>query len=54
MAANEWVEINGHRVPAAQADLFIDGKTGQPIPDAEWDEQMRRLAAEEDSTDAHV
>lgn len=43
----EVVEINGHLVPAQYADLFYDGRTGEPITDAEWDEQMRRIRVNE-------
>lgn len=41
------IELNGHQVPADRVDLFRDGRTGQPITDAQWDEQKRRLAAAE-------
>lgn len=41
------VIINGHEVPAEFADLFIDGRTGEPIPDDQWDEQMRRIRTHE-------
>lgn len=44
-----WVEINGHKVDPAYVDLFIDGRTGQPISDDEWDEQMRRIREHEPS-----
>lgn len=46
------VEINGHQVPEHKADLFIDGETGEPITDAEYDEQKARLAELEADPDA--
>lgn len=36
--------INGHTVPDEDVDLFLNGETGEPISDEEWDEQKRRLA----------
>jgi hypothetical protein len=39
----EYVDIDGHRVPAHLADMFYDGRTGERITDEEWDEQRRRL-----------
>lgn len=38
-----FVVINGHKVDARYADLFYSGATGEPITDAEWDEQIRRI-----------
>lgn len=43
----DFVIVNGHKVPADYADLFIDGRTGLPIPDEHWDEQMRRIRVHE-------
>lgn len=40
------VPLNGHQVPADQVDLFLDGQTGQPITDEQWDEQKARLQAD--------
>lgn len=34
---------NGHEVPDELVEYFIDGRTGEPISDEEWDEQRRRL-----------
>lgn len=39
----EYIDINGHMVDAEIVDLFLDGKTGQPISDEEWDVQKGRL-----------
>jgi hypothetical protein len=41
--ADDTVEIDGHRVPAAKADLFYhaDG-SGRRLTDAEWDETQAR------------
>ena len=47
MSDTGFVIINGHRVPAEYVDLFIDGRTGEPIPDDQWDEQMRRIRTHE-------
>lgn len=38
----DTVEINGHTVPAQQADSFRDGNTGRGLTDSEWDETERR------------
>jgi len=38
-----FVVINGHKVPAEYVDLFINGRTGKPITDEQWDEQLRRI-----------
>lgn len=35
--------INGHKVPTDYVHLFLDGETGEPISDEQWDEQMNRL-----------
>jgi len=49
---DEYVEIIGsdgrpHRVHAAEADQFYDGRTGELISDEDYDEsKRRRLAAE--------
>lgn len=43
----DFVVINGHKVPIEYVDLFIDGRTGEPIPDDQWDEQMRRIRTHE-------
>lgn len=40
------IEINGHMVPVEKADLFFHGSTGEPLTDAEWDEQKARLEAD--------
>lgn len=40
------IEVNGHKVDAAKADYFFDGKTGEPITDEQWDEAKRRLAGD--------
>lgn len=41
------VNIDGHAVPSDAVDLFFDGRTGERVSDAEWDEsKARRLAAE--------
>ena len=42
------VSVNGHSVPADEADLFFDGETGEPISDTEWDESKARLDADND------
>lgn len=47
MSDTGFVIINGHKVPAEYVDLFIDGRTGEPIPDDQWDEQMRRIRKHE-------
>lgn len=49
---DEYVEIVGsdgktHRVLAAKVDQFFDGRTGEPISDADYDESKRRLAEAE-------
>jgi hypothetical protein len=41
--SESFVVINGHKVPSEYADLFISGRTGKPIPDEQWDEQLRRI-----------
>lgn len=38
-----FVVINGHKVPVEYVDLFISGRTGEPITDEQWDEQLRRI-----------
>lgn len=50
---NDLIEIIGadgkpHRVPVERVDDFFDGKTGEPISDAAWDEQKARLEQNND------
>lgn len=40
------VKVNGHEVPATHADEFFHASTGATLTDAEWDEQKRRLEAD--------
>lgn len=44
----ETIELNGHNVPAERVDQFLSGRTGQPIPDDQWDESKRRVAIAEE------
>lgn len=39
------VELNGHTIDTNETPLarFLDGESGQPISDEEWDEQKLRL-----------
>lgn len=37
------VDIDGHQVPAEQADQFFHGSTGDRLTDEQWDEQKTRL-----------
>lgn len=37
------VDINGHQVEEGFAELLLDGETGEPISDEEYDEQKRRI-----------
>lgn len=46
---SDVIEIDGHRVVAARTDQFRHGSDGSRLTDAEWDEQQRRLTA--DNTD---
>jgi len=39
--------LNGHEIPDEYADLFFDGRTGEPISDEAWDEQIRRIREHE-------
>lgn len=48
---SEKVEINGHRVDAHHVDLFLSGKTGQPISDEQWD---RAALAREDADGTNI
>ncbi|WP_162819231.1 hypothetical protein [Leifsonia aquatica] len=43
------VEVNGHRVPADQIDLFLSGRTGHPISDDQWD-RAKRARTDADGT----
>lgn len=43
------ISVGGHEVPAVRADEFFHASTGATLTDAEWDEQKRRLTA--DNTD---
>lgn len=45
---SNFIEVNGHQVPAEMVDMFLSGKTGEPISDTEWDEQKRRLEQDND------
>lgn len=54
----DYVEIIGtdgrpHRVPAARMDEFVDGRTGQLISDADYDESKRRTIAAETAEGYH-
>lgn len=46
---SEKVEINGHQVDAHQVDLFLSGRTGQPISDEAWD-RAKRARSDADGT----
>lgn len=39
------VELNGHKIDTNVTPLarYLDGETGQPISDEDWDEQKLRL-----------
>lgn len=41
----DFVEIDGHKVPAHLADLFYNADDGSRVTDEQWDEQMRRFRA---------
>lgn len=43
----ETVVIDGHHVPAHQADLFYNADDGSRITDEQWDESKRRVAEAE-------
>lgn len=43
MDGDGFVDMNGHRVAANQADLFFHASTGGALSDEEWDEQKSRL-----------
>lgn len=45
----EYIDIDGHNVPAVMADQFYDGRTGRRITDAEWDESRRRIREAEEA-----
>lgn len=47
MNDSSYVTLNGHKVPVEYVDLFLDGRTGEPVPDDQWDEQMRRIRTHE-------
>lgn len=40
------INVGGHRVPATHADEFFHASTAARLTDAEWDEQKRRLEAD--------
>lgn len=44
----EFVDINGHKVDAHVAEKFLDGETGEPISDEEYDESKARAKALEE------
>ena len=55
---DEYVEIIGtdgrkHRIPAARADEFFDGRTGLLISDEAYDEDKRRRIAAETAEGYH-
>lgn len=37
-----------HMVDSSRMDEFVDGRTGEPISDEEYDESKRRLEADND------
>lgn len=43
------IELNGHMVDPHTIDQFIDGHTGLPITDEQWDESQRRLREAEEA-----
>ena len=40
------MNLNGHTIPDTEADVFHHASTGVTLTDAEWDEQKRRLEAD--------
>lgn len=44
MTKSKYVEIDGHKVLATEADNFYHGDNGERLTDAEWDALKERRA----------
>lgn len=50
----ETISVNGHDVPAAEADRFFNGRDGSPLTDEQWDEDKRRRENAPQDEDEHL